>query len=71
MLDQFNDADIELVMRQVSRWYDLNVTYEGRAPVKRLTGKIPRTAKASELLSILEYSGLKFKMQGKNITVIN
>lgn len=68
---QFNDADIELVMRQVSRWYDLNVTYEGRAPVKRLTGKIPRTAKASELLSILEYSGLKFKMQGKNITVIN
>lgn len=68
---QFNDADIELVMRQVSRWYDLNVTYEGRAPVKRLTGKIPRTAKVSELLSILEYSGLKFKMQGKNITVIN
>ncbi|RXF70119.1 FecR family protein [Arcticibacter tournemirensis] len=70
-LFQFNDSDIKLVMRQVARWYDLNVTYEGEIPSKRLTGKIPRDAKASQLLSMLEYSGLKFRIQGKNIIVIN
>lgn len=67
----FNDADIKSVMRQVARWYDLNVTYEGKVPTKRLTGKISRNVKASELLNMLEYSGVKFRIEGKDVIVMN
>jgi ferric-dicitrate binding protein FerR (iron transport regulator) len=66
---QFNDAGIEVIMRQASRWYDVNVSYEGQIPVKQFTGRISRKVKASELLNMLAYTGVKFRIEGKNIIV--
>jgi len=67
----FKEAGIEDVMRQVSRWYDVSISYEGTIPVKQLTGTISRNVKASELLSMLSYTGINFKIEGKKIIVIN
>lgn len=67
----FKEAGIEDVMRQVARWYDVSVNYEGKIPVKQLTGTISRNVKASELLSMLSYTGINFKIEGKKIIVIN
>lgn len=66
----FNRAGIESVMRQLSRWYDVEVVYAGTVPKKEFVGKISRSANASEVLKILEVSGVRFKNEGKNITVI-
>ncbi|MFT3822998.1 MAG: FecR family protein [Chitinophagaceae bacterium] len=66
---QFNDADIEHVMRQISRWYDISVQYDGKV-AKRFTGTIPRSISIVNLLKILEATGgASFTVEGKLVTV--
>jgi len=70
-LFQFKDAGLEDVMLQAALWYDLNVTFEGKIKKKYFTGKISRRVNASEFMNMLMYTGVKFKIKGKNIVVIN
>lgn len=70
-LFQFKDAGIEEVMHQAALWYDLNVTFEGNITEKYLTGKISRSVNVSEFMNILDYAGVKFKIVGNNITIMN
>jgi hypothetical protein len=60
---------VEEVLRQLSRWYDLDVTYTGEIPDKHYKGKIPRNLKASDMLRIIDASGVHFKITGKKIEV--
>jgi ferric-dicitrate binding protein FerR (iron transport regulator) len=70
-LFQFKDAGIQDVMHQAALWYDLNVSFEGKIPEKYFTGKVSRNVNASEFMNMLMYTGVKFKIEGKNIVVIN
>jgi len=36
----FTDADVPTVMRQLARWYDVEVKYEGAIPEKEFNGKM-------------------------------
>jgi transmembrane sensor len=67
----FKDASIEEVMSQVSSWYDLDVTFEGKIPEKYLTGKVSRSVNATEFMNLLNYAGVKFKITGENIVIMN
>jgi hypothetical protein len=68
-LFQFTDSGIEAIMRQVARWYDVSVSYEGKIPEREFTGRISRNVKASELLNMLKYEGINFKIEDKHITI--
>ncbi len=61
-LFQFQDSDIEAVMRELSRWYNVDVEFEGEVPNIKLWGKVYRNVNASEALEILSYFGLKYKI---------
>jgi ferric-dicitrate binding protein FerR (iron transport regulator) len=65
----FKNTEIETVMRQISRWYDVDVKYEGKMPHVQITGKISRNVNASEILSMLSYTGIHFKIEDKNIII--
>ena len=65
----FNDADLKMVMRQIARWYDVNISYEGNLPEKVFTGSMSRNLNATELLSGIEFIGVKFRIDGKKIIV--
>jgi transmembrane sensor len=67
----FQNADITTVMRQVSRWYDVDVVYQTKQEIKDLfVGETPRSSKLSDVLKILELTGhVKFRIQGKKIIV--
>ncbi|RWY53998.1 FecR family protein [Mucilaginibacter gilvus] len=67
---QFRDAGIDMILRQASRWYDVDVIYKGTIPHREFNGRIARSVKASELLNMLEYTGVKLKIEGKNIIVL-
>lgn len=67
---QFANADLRLVMRQVARWYDVEVVFDDRVPEVHFTGRISRSLKASELLSGIEYVGVHFKIEGKKVLVL-
>jgi len=59
---QFEKADIQSVMRQISRWYNVEVVYEGPLPDRNFSGKIDRQSNASEALDILRFTGLNFRI---------
>jgi len=65
----FDNTDIHTLMRQVSRWYDVEVTFKGNIEDDGFTGKIPRNVPLSKLLNVLEQYELHFKIEGKKIIV--
>lgn len=59
---QFDKADIESIMRQLSRWYNVEVVYQGQIPDRKFSGKISRKENASRVLDILKFTGLNFEI---------
>ncbi|MCO5949003.1 FecR family protein [Mucilaginibacter flavidus] len=66
---QFEKAEIPSIMREAARWYDVDIKYEGEIPKRRFTGSISRSVNLSELLKMLKYTGINFKIAGKTIVV--
>jgi transmembrane sensor len=65
----FNNTDIHTLMRQVSRWYDVEVEFQGNITDDGFTGKVPRSLPLSKLLNVLEQFELHFQIEGKKIIV--
>jgi transmembrane sensor len=68
-LFHFSEATIGQVMRQLSRWYDVEVIYVGDAPKDLFRGEIYRNVNVSKVLKVLEASGAHFTVAGKKIFV--
>jgi hypothetical protein len=68
-LFEFDGADIKSIMREIGRWYDVDVVYAGKVPDRRFEGKISRDAQLSDVLKILALSNVKFSVEGKKIIV--
>lgn len=66
----FDRADIPAILRQLSRWYGLEIIYKNDIPSGHYSGSISRDNKLSQILSILQSSGLKFKIQEKQLIVL-
>jgi transmembrane sensor len=66
-----NRVDIPTIMRQLERWYDIHVHYQGAVPAQTFYGGIQRSLPLSKVLSILERTGVKFKIEGQDITVLD
>jgi transmembrane sensor len=66
---EFRRVSIRDIMKQLSRWYDTEVTYEGKIPDDEFVGKIERNVKLSQVLHILELNHVHFKIENKKITV--
>ncbi|RFS21962.1 FecR family protein [Chitinophaga silvatica] len=68
-LFEFDDDDISLVMRQLARWYDVDVKFTGPIPDKHYTGSIRKQSTLSQTLRILKTAGIQYKIEGKQIVV--
>lgn len=69
---QFDGTDIQKVMRQIERWYNVEVTYVGEKPDVHFTGVIPKKANISRILEVLEQTcAVKFEFNGQQISVTN
>ncbi len=66
----FNSQDIESIMRQISRWYDVDVSYQGERNKEAFSGMVSRGSHLSQVLKIVEAGGVKFKIEGKKIIVM-
>ncbi|MGZ3751976.1 MAG: FecR family protein [Mucilaginibacter sp.] len=66
---QFDNANIQTIMRQVARWYDIDVEFKGPVPNYTYHGKISRNSNASQVLKILALSGINFTIEGRTIIV--
>ncbi|RZS74614.1 FecR family protein [Pseudobacter ginsenosidimutans] len=67
----FNDADLKAVMRQLSRWYDVEVEYAGEiSEQQRFTGKLGRSIPLADLLAEMKDYDVKFRIEGGNKIVV-
>jgi len=67
---KFDRVDIKHIMRQVARWYDVDVLYEENMPDDEFVGKIGRGENITQVLHLLELEHVHFKIEGKKITVL-
>ncbi|HEY4290961.1 MAG TPA: FecR domain-containing protein [Puia sp.] len=67
---KFDHSDIKTVMRQIARWYDVEVEYRGNLPDYQFAGGTFRNNNLSEVLQVLELSGLHFKLENHKIIVM-
>jgi len=67
----FRDQRIENIMKQLSRWYDVEINYSGKPVQEGFNATIPRNVPVSKVLRLLELTTLvHFKIEGKKITVL-
>ena len=66
----FNNIDIHTLMRQVARWYDVDVNFEGDISAEGYTGKISNDVPLSKLLEALQLNGLHASMAGRKINIV-
>lgn len=66
----FNNTDLATIMRQLSRWYNVEVDIDNM-PQKKFNGALPRDVKLSQVLKMMETtSGLKFKIDERRISML-
>lgn len=69
-LFRFKDADIKSIMRQIARWYDVDIDYGNITPTERLTGYISRDVPLSKVLKMLEETGdMRFQIDARKVIV--
>ena len=69
-LFRFKGASIEALMRQLARWYDVDIEYR-RTVTDRFYADIPRDTKLSDALKALELTGsVHFGIDGQKIIVM-
>jgi ferric-dicitrate binding protein FerR (iron transport regulator) len=69
-LFNFEGASLGAIMRQLERWYDIEVSYEKGIPDVEFEGKMTRDVPLSDLLSMLEQSDIHFKVEGRKLIVL-
>jgi transmembrane sensor len=65
----FDNASLEAIMEQVSRWYDVDVVYQDKVPKRFFTADISRKLNLSVFLKVLDESKVRFKIEGKKLLV--
>lgn len=69
-LFNFEGVDLEDVMRQVSRWYDIDVVYEKEIPDIEFVGEVSKNVSLSGLLKGLQGAGVHFRIEGRRLVVL-
>lgn len=65
----FDNANVQSIMRQLSRFYDVTVTYQGQPSNETYDGLISRDLKLTDALSVLNNLNIKATLTDRTITV--
>lgn len=66
----FTNADLSTVLREIARWYNLEVTYEGTIPQRYFTGMIERSLTLDQMLIGLAHEGVNYRLENERNLVI-
>lgn len=69
-LFKFNSTDLQTIMRQVARWYDVDITYQGNVKEETFSGDMPREKYVSEIFKMLEMTKtIQLSIEERKITI--
>ncbi len=66
---QFSGADLPVIMRQIARWYDVDVVYEGESRKHNFFVKIDHNKKLSSIVNALQQGGINCRMEEGKLIV--
>lgn len=67
----FDNTDVYTLMRQVSRWYNVEINFDGKVTEDGFSGKISRDVPLSKIIKILEMNDVHIVADGRKITIGN
>lgn len=67
----FDGDSLEEAMRQLERWYDVEVVYEKNIPHMKLTGRMTKGVTLNGLLIGLKALGVNCRLEGRRLIVIS
>lgn len=59
----------DAMLRQIARWYDLEIEYTGRIPDLKFEGSIKKSYELQDVIAILNESGIHLKQDNKKLVV--
>jgi ferric-dicitrate binding protein FerR (iron transport regulator) len=66
----FQDVSLKEVMRQLARWYDIDIVYEKEVPDIEFEGEINRGNTLTVVLKSLEKLGVHFRLEERRRLVV-
>jgi transmembrane sensor len=64
-----DDLSLPALMREVERWYDVEVVYENGIPVKAFFGKVSRDLSLFDFMDALKVWGVRFRLEGRKVII--
>ncbi len=68
-LFNFDGYDVQSVMREIGRWYDLDIRYESEPEPRIFRGKIQRNLSLHQLMLALESQHIHFRIEGRKLII--
>lgn len=65
----FQKSEIQALLREIGRWYDMEIVYETPMETRHFGGLVTRNTKLSEVLQALKLNGITSEIRGKKIVV--
>ncbi|MGN6416501.1 MAG: FecR domain-containing protein [Pseudobacter sp.] len=65
----FHQTSLQSAMRQIARWYDVEIEYGNNVPAITFAGKIQRNLSLKQILKGLEDEQVHFTIEGKKLIV--
>lgn len=69
-LFNFNGSKLEVVMRQIERWYEIEVVYEKGVPNITVGGEMTKDIPLKGLMIVLEKLDVHYRMEGRKLIIL-
>lgn len=69
-LFNFQGLTLGEVLRQIGRWYDIEISYNGDISHLKFWGEMYRNVNLSDVLDMLKDMGVKYQWDGKKLTIL-
>jgi ferric-dicitrate binding protein FerR (iron transport regulator) len=66
---EFSDTELPIILRQLSRWYNINIQYQDKPNHETFGGRISRNLPLSNVLQLLKNNGAVFTLDGNTLIV--
>lgn len=65
----FTGMDAAAIFRQLGRWYDIDVRFEGNPPTGQFWGEMSRKLPLSKVLKLLKVLNFEFELKGQTLII--
>jgi ferric-dicitrate binding protein FerR (iron transport regulator) len=66
----FDNQDIQAIMQQFARWYDIQVVFAGKPSAAPFAGRMQRSLRLSQVMIGLGKTGVHSRLEGRVLTIL-